>query len=95
MKTKGDFIIGVNEKPIFEIEIIAGIYVLKPKIFDYIPTNEYYGMDQLIKDMLRDNLPVARYLMQEYWIDIGRVGDYKKAQDIYEEHFANNKEVMK
>lgn len=95
VKTKGNFIIDVKEKPIYEIEIIAGIYVLKTGIFKYIPVNEYYGMDQLIKNLLKDNLPVARYLMQEYWLDIGRVGDYKMAQDIYEKHFANNKEVIK
>lgn len=87
VKIKGNFIVDVEEKPIFEIEIIAGIYVLKPGIFKYIPTNEYYGMDQLITDMLRNNLPVARYLMQEYWLDIGRVGDYKTAQNIYKKYF--------
>lgn len=87
VKIKGNFIIDVEEKPVFEIEIIAGIYVLKPGIFKYTRTNEYYGMDQLIKDMLRNNLPIASYLMQEYWLDIGRVGDYKMAQDAYKKYF--------
>jgi NDP-sugar pyrophosphorylase family protein len=35
-------------------------------------------------------MKVGRYLMQEYWLDIGRVNDYEAAQAAYKEHFKPN-----
>ena len=85
--SKGDYIIGVDEKPDLELEILSGIYILKPPVFDIVPTNVMYGIDNLIKDMLKNNQKVAKYLMKDYWLDIGRIEDYEKAQTDYKEHF--------
>lgn len=85
--SKGNYITGIEEKVDTKHEIIAGIYVMKPGIFRYIPDNQYFGMDTLIKQMLKDKLPVVRYLMREYWLDIGKIEDYSQAQNVYEEHF--------
>ena len=79
----GDYVRDIEEKPDLVNYILAGIYVMQPSIFDIIPNDEYYGMDVLIKSMLAKGLPVAKYEMQEYWLDIGRVADYEKAQDFY------------
>lgn len=84
----GDYIVGVEEKPNFRLEILAGIYVIKPELFPQIPDGEYFGMDMLIKNMLDKKKKVARYLMDEYWVDIGRFDDYQSAQAEYEKHFA-------
>jgi NDP-sugar pyrophosphorylase family protein len=83
----GVYVKGVDEKPDLQFEILSGIYILKPGIFDLIPKDEYFGIDQLIKNMLDQNLPVTRYLLKEYWIDIGMVEDYEKAREFYDEHF--------
>lgn len=79
----GDYVSDIEEKPDLVNYILAGIYVMQPSIFDIIPNDQYYGMDVLIKTMLSKALPVAKYEMQEYWLDIGRINDYEKAQDIY------------
>jgi NDP-sugar pyrophosphorylase family protein len=84
---EGDYVTSIQEKPDLEIEALAGIYVLKPGIFRLIPEDEYYGMDTLIKRMLAEGIPVAKYSMKEYWLDIGMLPDYEKAGDIYKEHF--------
>jgi NDP-sugar pyrophosphorylase family protein len=47
-------------------------------------------MDILIKRLLAESIPVPKYNIQEYWLDIGRIGDYEKAQDAYETHFKNS-----
>jgi len=83
----GDFITGIEEKPNLKNTIIAGIYVFKPTIFSLIPDNTYYGMDDLIKKMLDKKMNVAKYAIKEYWLDIGQIDDYSKAQDIYDKHF--------
>jgi NDP-sugar pyrophosphorylase family protein len=87
---EGDFVTGIEEKPNIKTKIIAGIYVMKPGIFDIIPVNQYFGMDQLIQKMLETKLKVARYEINAYWLDIGQVDDYKKAQEIYKKHFTTD-----
>ena len=76
----GDFVTGIEEKPNIITYILAGIYFMKPKIFDYIPDNQSYGIDDLIKDLLKLNIPISKYEMNEYWLDLGRISDYEKAQ---------------
>lgn len=88
----GDLITGVVEKPDLHIEILAGIYLLRPCLFDIIPTATYYGMDSLIHDMLAAKRAIARYPIREYWLDIGRVGDYEEAQQAYHDHFSDLKD---
>ena len=85
--TEGDFVTGIEEKPNIKTTILAGIYIFKPEILNLIPDNTMYGMDKLIIDMLERDLPISHYPIQEYWLDIGQVGDYEKAQEIYKEHF--------
>ncbi|MBN1252558.1 MAG: NTP transferase domain-containing protein [Bacteroidales bacterium] len=87
---EGDFVTGIEEKVDIVKEIVAGIYIIKPGIFDIIPEDEYFGMDTLINKMLDEKSPVAKYHMNEYWLDIGMEEDYKKAQESYKEHFENN-----
>jgi NDP-sugar pyrophosphorylase family protein len=81
-------IVDVDEKPEFKLEIVAGIYCMKPSVLRHIPVNEYYGMDMLIKRMIAANERVARYLVHDYWLDIGQVDDYSKARSDYEQHFS-------
>lgn len=87
----GDYVTGIEEKPDIKNNILAGIYIMKPDIFSIIPSNQYFGMDNLIHKMLKEKIPLTKYNIKEYWLDIGQVGDFQKAQDIYKEHFENNK----
>jgi len=85
--TEGDFVTGIEEKPNIKTTILAGIYIFKPEILNLIPDNTMYGMDKLIIDMLERRLPISHYPIQEYWLDIGQVDDYAKAQNEFKEHF--------
>lgn len=85
--SKGNYLIKVEEKPKIRHEILAGIYILKPPIFNIIPDNTYYNMDSLIKDLFLNKQQVGKCLMRDYWLDIGRINDYHTAQEAYREHF--------
>jgi NDP-mannose synthase len=85
-----DYVTGIQEKPDLITYILAGIYVMKPEVFDHIPHNEYYDMDTLINSFLDKDIKIGKYEMDEYWLDIGRPGDYEKAQTMYTSDF--NKE---
>ena len=93
--SKGDYITGVEEKPDLTMEILAGIYIFKPALFEIIPADAYYGMDTLIKDMLARDWKIAKYPIREYWLDIGQVNDYEVAQQAYREHFSALKSSQK
>ncbi|AEX85659.1 Nucleoside-diphosphate-sugar pyrophosphorylase family protein [Marinitoga piezophila KA3] len=82
--SEGDIVKDIEEKPELKFEILAGIYIMKPKIFEYIPYNEYFGIDLLIKKLLSKNIQVTKYIINDYWIDIGVVEDYSKAKELYE-----------
>lgn len=84
---EGDRVTGIEEKPDIIMYILAGIYVMKPEIFEFFPKDEYFGMDILIKKMLEQNSPISKYDLKEYWLDIGRLNDYEKAQEDYETVF--------
>lgn len=88
---EGDHVTGIEEKPDIIRYIMAGIYVMTPEALNLIPYNQPFGMDHLIKAMLSQKIPVTKYLMDEYWIDIGQIDDYEKANEVYHEHF---KEVL-
>lgn len=85
---EGDRVTGIQEKPDIIMYILAGIYVMKPEIFEFFPKElVYFGMDTLILNMLNNKNLVTKYDLKEYWLDIGRLNDYEKAQEIYNEHF--------
>jgi len=88
---KGDEVTGIKEKPDFITYALAGIYVMKPGIFDLIPEDQYFGMDSLIKLMLERKLKIRKYELEEYWLDIGRIGDIEKAQSAYKEMYTNDR----
>jgi NDP-sugar pyrophosphorylase family protein len=84
---EGDRVTGIQEKPDIITYAMAGIYVVDPALFPLIPENRYFGMDSLIRRMLEDNIPIGKYEIEEYWLDIGQIEDYEKAQAAYESHF--------
>lgn len=85
---KGDYVTGIEEKPDIRNKILAGIYIFKPGIFKLIPEDEYFGMDKLIQKMLSKNIPITKFEIKDYWLDIGQADDYQKAQDIYKSKFS-------
>ena len=80
---EGDYVTKVQEKPDLIHYILAGIYVMKPGIFKYIPEKTYFGVDHLIQSLLDHNQKVSKYEIKEYWLDVGRPKDYEKAQNEY------------
>lgn len=88
---KGDYVTGIEEKPDIKYKVLAGIYVFKPEIFNIIPENVYFGMDDLIHKMLSEKIPISKYEIKEYWLDIGQIDDFEKAQKVYKNYF-NSKE---
>ena len=82
---KGDYVTKIEEKPDITRYALAGIYVMKPELLKLIPSNTYFGMDQLIGTMLKNEINISKYEIKGYWLDIGNIENYEKAQDEYEQ----------
>jgi NDP-sugar pyrophosphorylase family protein len=84
---EGPYVEGVQEKPDIVFEILAGIYFMRPSVFEVVPTGVAYGMDTLIKDCLAQKRQIGKFRCNEYWLDIGQLHDYQTAQKVYDKHF--------
>ena len=83
----GDKVIEMLEKPNIIRYILAGVYVVNPRILNLIPKNKYFGMDLFINQLIKDRRKVLKYEILEYWLDIGRYSDYEKAENEYNTYF--------
>lgn len=66
------------EKPVQLFHVNAGIYVISREIIDSVDVNEVVDMPSLLERHL-DN-KVLMYPFHEYWLDIGRMDDFNRAQ---------------
>ncbi|MGO8683778.1 MAG: nucleotidyltransferase family protein [Thermoleophilia bacterium] len=71
----------IVEKPHFEFLVNAGIYLLEPAVLDLIPRGQRFEMNDLIGRAIAEGQRVVSFPIVEYWLDIGRPGDYAKAQE--------------
>ena len=78
-----DRVTGIQEKHELITYAMAGIYIMKPEIMRLIPRNKYFGIDKLVQEMLAQQLTITKYEIKEYWLDIGRLDDYEKANETY------------
>ena len=62
--------------------INAGIYVLDPKIFEYIPGGRPVSIEHEVFPRLAEEEKMYGYRFEEIWVDIGKTEDYLKANRI-------------
>jgi dTDP-glucose pyrophosphorylase len=83
----GSKILSIEEKPTHKFFVSAGIYMLSPDVLKYIPKNDFYDMPTLFEKLISENKNTISFPLREYWLDIGRMEEYKKANDEYDEVF--------
>ncbi|MBI3251926.1 MAG: nucleotidyltransferase family protein [Candidatus Omnitrophica bacterium] len=77
----------IDEKPIQRFFISAGIYVIEPSVLSLIPKGRAMDMPHLFQKLISRKKEVAAFPIREYWLDIGRMDDLKRAQNDYAEVF--------
>lgn len=83
IETKDEQITSIVEKPIEKFFVNAGIYVLSPDVFEYIPKDEFFDMPTLFDILIEKQKKVLSFPIHEYWLDIGRMSDFEQAQNEY------------
>ena len=77
----------IEEKPVHKFFVSAGIYMLNPECIDFIPKDEFYDMPTLFEELINMNKKTISFPLREYWLDIGRIEEYEKANREYFEVF--------
>lgn len=59
-----------------------GVYCMEVEMLSHVPAGVPFGFDDLVFRMLALEIPVRTFLHRGFWLDIGRVEDFQKAQDL-------------
>ena len=84
VESNGEQVSRIVEKPSQTYSVNAGIYVLNPSIIrNRNKSPEYYDMTDLLSEVVNSGNIVNKFPIIEYWMDIGQIEEYEKAQVEY------------
>lgn len=78
--SEGNNISGMVEKPIQRFHVNAGVYVVSSDIVKSVKANYYIDMPTLLERQIKQGKDVMMYPIHDYWLDIGRMDDFERAQ---------------
>ena len=80
VESEDGLITNMVEKPTYRYHINTGIYVLSPECVASVQHNTQIDLPTLLKQRMDRSKRVGIYTTHEYWLDIGQMADYQKAQ---------------
>ena len=90
INTRDHLIESIDEKPTQVSKVNAGIYIVNPQTIKNLKSGTNLDMPSLINNELeRNNNAVSVFPIHEYWLDIGQMKDYQKAQVDFLSNFSN------
>ncbi len=78
---------GITEKPVQTNYVNAGIYVLSPEAVAQVKEEKYLDMPDLFNQLIEQKAKTTVYPIRDYWMDIGKMDDFRQAQEDYQEIF--------
>jgi len=81
METDHENVLKLREKPTITYQSNAGIYLIRKNIIKNIPPNQLLNATDLIEKLIVAGKKVVYYPILGYWLDIGKMDDYNKAQN--------------
>lgn len=81
-------IVEIVEKPVQRFFVNAGIYAFTPDALDAIAPNAFFDMPTLFQKLIGEGRETVVFPIMEYWLDIGHMADYDRANGEYFEVFS-------
>jgi NDP-sugar pyrophosphorylase family protein len=78
--SEGIYIKSMIEKPVHRFFVNAGIYLLDPKMVRSVEPGTCIDMPTLLEQQIENDNSVTMFPIHEYWLDIGRMDDFQRAQ---------------
>ncbi|MDB4259208.1 nucleotidyltransferase family protein [Akkermansiaceae bacterium] len=76
----------IEEKPLVPFLVNAGIYVVSPEVRALVGAGRRIDMPDLVHEAIDQGSSISAYPIVEYWLDIGRIDDYRQAQTDQKTH---------
>lgn len=80
VESENNLITAMIEKPVYRYRINTGIYVLSPECVAAVGIDSKIDLPTLLEQRIEQQKKVGIYASYDYWLDIGRMADYHKAQ---------------
>lgn len=80
VESDGHRIRSMVEKPVHKYFVNAGIYVLSPEVVRSVRKGTRIDMPTVLEQEIARGNEVNVFPMHEYWLDIGRMEDFQRAQ---------------
>lgn len=80
LETSNGHVMSFKEKPTYTYYSNGGIYLMKRDIINLIPEGAFYNATDLMENLIRLGKKVHSYPLHGYWLDIGKIEDFEKAQ---------------
>lgn len=80
IKGNGHEITSIVEKPTHNFFVNAGIYMLNNSLVNSLKKDEVMDMPTFLDERMQAGEKVSMFPIHEYWLDIGRMEDFHKAQ---------------
>ena len=71
----------IVEKPVHKFFVNAGVYILSRSLLEKIEADKYLDMPDLLESQIQKNEAVNMFPIHEYWLDIGRLEEFERAQN--------------
>ena len=81
LEVKGSKVKKIVEKPTHKFFVNAGIYVINTSLIKSLRKEKYLDMPELITMKIDTNNRVNMFPLYEEWLDIGRISDFRKANN--------------
>ena len=87
LRTEGDRVIGLEEKPTFNHFANAGVYMIDRNVISDIKRGEYLDAPDFVESLIEKGLKVSHFAIEGTWIDIGSPDDYRYANEVTSRRF--------
>jgi dTDP-glucose pyrophosphorylase/CBS domain-containing protein len=81
IECEGSRVCALKEKPQMHFLVNAGVYLIEPEVYGFIPNGEHFNMTDLIQWLIDADRIVVSFPIIEYWLDVGQHADYEQAQN--------------
>jgi NDP-sugar pyrophosphorylase family protein len=80
---------GYLEKPTYQFECSAGIYVANLCVIERIEKGRIFDLPELVVRLVQAKAKVETYPITGFWLDIGTPEDYRQANDQFLRYFSD------
>jgi NDP-sugar pyrophosphorylase family protein len=78
-------IVDYIEKPTQESMATIGMYLMEPKVLEYVEDKKHLDMPELIMKLVKAGEPVQSYELKGTWLHLTKPGDVEKASENWKE----------